>query len=529
MKLKRLLPIIGIIILIVILASLDFEKIIDIFSNINPIYSFLSFFLFVPLILLASFEWQILLKKQKIKVGFPYRLKNILIGFFYGFITPGGVGVYTRCIYLSEESRVPLPKCISNIIIFNTVEFIAVLSIGAIGAIYLSSIFPNLIYVIIITIVIVIALFLFFFKHKRSRILFKKLVQLRIFSTLKDKLEDSIATFHEDLPRFQDVLVPYGISIFHWSLRYVLMFFIAKLFSIEIPFIYFIMIMAVSEVIVSIPVSIYALGTRELSLITMFKLWDISNEQIVSFSLFWFLIIWVTPSIIGAFVTFFETKKLDDFSLNETTVKQFEKYMRKFSDLYKYLADIVKENISRKTKNPVIVDLGIGPGLLSKEISEILPDSKIIGVDPSKDMLKVASKNVKSKNFEARLGSSEQIPVTSGSADVVVSRFSLTYWSKPKESFQEIYRILKPGGKVILECLNRDFSKLKLFYIKLRMTFNLAGENVVRYHTEAYDTAYSMASVRKILKDMGFKITYVEGNNKKEWKYIVVAEKKKKS
>ena len=171
MKLKKLLPIIGIIILILIISSLDLQKIVNIFLKINPIYSFLSFFVVVPLILLANIGWQLLLKKQKIKVSFWYSIKNFFIGYFYGFITPGAFGAYTRSIYLSEESGVPLPKCISNIIIFNTIELLGMLSVGAIGAIYLSSIYPSLFYIIILVMIIVISLFLFVFKEKRSKIL----------------------------------------------------------------------------------------------------------------------------------------------------------------------------------------------------------------------------------------------------------------------------------------------------------------------------------------------------------------------
>ena len=65
MNIKKLLPIVGIIILIILLSTLDFEEIINIFSKINPLYSFLCFFASAPLILLSTIEWQLLLRKQK--------------------------------------------------------------------------------------------------------------------------------------------------------------------------------------------------------------------------------------------------------------------------------------------------------------------------------------------------------------------------------------------------------------------------------------------------------------------------------
>ncbi len=311
MNLKKILPIVGIIILVFILFNLDFKEIIRIFSGINPLYSFLCFFAVVPLLLMANIEWQLLLKKQKIHVSFWYSIKNFFFGYFFGFITPGGFGALARSVYLSEESKAPLPKCVSNIIIYNTVEFIAMFLVGAVGAIYLSSIYPSLFYIIILVMLLVIALFLFFFKSKISKVLFAKIVQSKVFATFKDRIEGSIDTFYEDLPKFKDVLLPLSISLTGWFLKCVMLFFISQLFLIDIFFVDFIMIMAVADVIASIPISIYGIGTREAALIPLFYAFNpaITTEQIVSLSLFWFVIIWLMPSIIGAFLILHETKK----------------------------------------------------------------------------------------------------------------------------------------------------------------------------------------------------------------------------
>jgi len=522
MKFKKLLPIVGIIILVLIISTLDLEKIINIFSKINPVYSILSFFVIIPLLVSTTIEWQLLLKKQRINISYWYSIKNFLIGYFYGFITPGAIGAYTKSIYLSKESRVPLPKCISNIIIFNTIDFLGMLIVGAIGAIYLSSIYPNLFYVILLVIIIVIALFSFFFKEKRSRILFTKIIQSRIFAAVKDRMENSILSFYEDIPKFKDVILPLSISVFGWFLKYIMMFFIAKLFFIEIPFLYFIMILAVADVIASLPISIYGLGTREAALIPIFKLWDVQSEKIVSFSLFMFLIIWLTPSIIGSFVTFFETKKLEKFVLTEKTIKNFERYMKKYQELYRYTAKIVKKNIPKKVDKPVIIDLGAGPGLLSKEIKKQIPNARIIAIDPSDKMLDLANKNVKKEGFQTMIGTSENIELENDFADIVVSRFNLTYWRNPRDSLIEIYRVLKPGGKIILEALNKDFPKYYLFMVKINMLLKTAGHDVIRYHLESYKTAYKIQHIEMLLNKAGYKITYKEFN-KNKWKYLIIA------
>ena len=333
MKLRNLLPIIGIIILVYIIVTLDFGKILAVLRQIDPLYAFLSFFTLIPLLILVNIEWQLLLKRQKIRVSFWYSIKNFFIGYFYGFITPGGFGAYTRSLYLSEKSGAPLPKCISNIIIFNAIEFVAMMVFGAVGAIFLSSIYPYLFFTIIVLLAVTFILYLFFFKKERSKKIFERLVRAQIFSTVRDRLENSIDSFYEDLPKFKDVLLPFGLSLTGWFLKFIILFFIAKLFSIEISLVYFIFIIAVGDVISSIPISIYGIGTRDAALITMFTVFGVAKEPVFSFTLFWFVVFWLTPSIIGAFVTIRESKKLTKFVLNKDTTKRFEAYMKKHPEL----------------------------------------------------------------------------------------------------------------------------------------------------------------------------------------------------
>ena len=69
--------------------------------------------------------------------------------------------------------------------------------------------------------------------------------------------------------------------------------------------------------------------------------------------------------------------------MDEKTSQKFAKYMRKYNVLYKNLARITQENLLYSLRDPLIVDIGIGPGLLSIEINKLIPNANIIGIDPS--------------------------------------------------------------------------------------------------------------------------------------------------
>ena len=217
--------------------------------------------------------------------------------------------------------------------------------------------------------------------------------------------------------------------------------------------------------------------------------------------------------------------------IDDVTAEKFAIYMEKYPELYQNLAKIVRQSTPHKIDRPVVVDLGVGPGLLSLEIQRVIPEVSIMGLDPSIKMLKLARKRAFKadfKRFEVVLSVAENIPLESDSVDILISRFSLPYWKHPKDGFSEIFRVLKPDGKLILEALNADFPRWKLFLIKLHMLSNSAGQEVIRYHADAYESAYTMIQVEQLLTDSRFRTLKKEGN-KKDWKFVFIAEKTGKS
>lgn len=211
--------------------------------------------------------------------------------------------------------------------------------------------------------------------------------------------------------------------------------------------------------------------------------------------------------------------------VEDTNAEAFAKYMKKFRDLYRHLAQITQNNTA--SLQPVIVDLGVGPGWLSVELHRIIPKAVVIGIDPLLKMLQLARKNTRDAHFytfEPMRGVSEHLPLKNETVDVIMSRFSLPYWKDQEASFKEMRRILKPGGRVVFEALNRDFPSWKLSAIKIKMILNRAGRDVTKYHVDAYKDAHTIEQVVRLFIDAGFSILEKIGK-RSEWRFIIVAEK----
>ena len=309
MNLKRFLPLIGIIALLILLYNFDFSSFLSVIDQIPFFYLILSFGSVVPIILISMIEWQYLLKKQGINVSISYSIKNILIGYFYGFITPGGIGAYTRAFYLENESKESLEKCFSNILIFNTIDLISLFLISLIGALVFSNIYPSLFFILFVFCLLWVIFFVFFLRKKTWNWILNTIFRFTMLKSYQTGISTSINEIRMSLPSKKDVIWTLIISIFGWLIRFSIFYIILKVFSIEMPYFYVIFIIAIANIIAMIPISIYGLGTRETVLISFFSIFNIPFDLIIGVCLFWYVLVWLLPSIIGFFISLFEGRK----------------------------------------------------------------------------------------------------------------------------------------------------------------------------------------------------------------------------
>ena len=99
-----------------------------------------------------------------------------------------------------------------------------------------------------------------------------------------------------------------------------------------------------------------------------------------------------------------------------------------------------------------VLDMGTGPGFVAIEIARLLGQSgvQVVGMDLSGEMLEMAAENAAREGLNGiltwREGDNKAMPFTDGEFDSIVSNDSLHHWEDPLPVFNEIARVLKPGG-----------------------------------------------------------------------------------
>lgn len=102
----------------------------------------------------------------------------------------------------------------------------------------------------------------------------------------------------------------------------------------------------------------------------------------------------------------------------------------------------------------VVLDLGSGAGLdLLLAAQKVGPTGRVMGVDMTDAMIAKANENIRAAkvtNVEVRKGIIEALPVESGSVDWVISNCVINLSPEKQKVFREIFRVLKPGGTMLV-------------------------------------------------------------------------------
>ena len=99
------------------------------------------------------------------------------------------------------------------------------------------------------------------------------------------------------------------------------------------------------------------------------------------------------------------------------------------------------------TSTDNVLDVGCGSGWLSRRIAGMVAEGRVVGMDISDEMIRIARRNsLQHDNLLFVTGEVAEIPWEPNFFTHVVSVESSYYWPSPAAGAKEIFRVLCPGG-----------------------------------------------------------------------------------
>ncbi|MBU2511499.1 methyltransferase domain-containing protein [bacterium] len=141
-------------------------------------------------------------------------------------------------------------------------------------------------------------------------------------------------------------------------------------------------------------------------------------------------------------------------NLVETYAREHEENSQ--SHFSAFLNDLEKLNPRGR-----FLEIGSGPGFLTALVAEKYPQSTIVALEPSKEMIDYAKTFRKTKGLDNRIefvqGSiDDETKVKKlGQFDLVYSTFSLHHWTNPQQAWRMISKTVKSSGTIFIHDLKR--------------------------------------------------------------------------
>lgn len=143
-----------------------------------------------------------------------------------------------------------------------------------------------------------------------------------------------------------------------------------------------------------------------------------------------------------------------------------------------------------KTKKGKALDLGCGTGNYTLELYK--RGFEVVGVDISEEMLRIARKKL--PNIKFIRADAYSLPFEENTFDLVLSITMFEFIHFPERVLKEIYRVLKPGGEVVIGTMNGR--SLWFLFKRLKSLFVETAYRYARFYTPK--------ELEELMKEAGF-------------------------
>jgi ubiquinone/menaquinone biosynthesis C-methylase UbiE len=171
-------------------------------------------------------------------------------------------------------------------------------------------------------------------------------------------------------------------------------------------------------------------------------------------------------------------------------------------------SDIIQSGITKG----LALEIGPGPGYLGLEWLKNTRGTRLKGLDISPDMIAVAERNAETYGLRNRVeyvrSSGDKMPFDDTMFDAVFTNGSLHEWADPRNTMNEIWRVLKTGGRVFISDLRRDMSVLMKWFLYIAAKPKAIRPGLI----SSINAAYTPDELKELIKDTKLATCKVSGN-----------------
>lgn len=187
----------------------------------------------------------------------------------------------------------------------------------------------------------------------------------------------------------------------------------------------------------------------------------------------------------------------ETLSSKQITRNHFNKTAQEYNQSHdgkfvKCMYDDILERVYKLNPKKVL-DLGCGNGNILKVLSE-KTSADLYGLDLSEQMIMEAEKRLNA-DVNLTVGDAESLPYADDQFDLVICNASFHHYTKPKTVLNEVKRILKKDGTLILGDPTAPFE----WYIKFLNHF-------LKYSDSGDYKIYSQKDITELLTSSGFHV-----------------------
>ena len=169
----------------------------------------------------------------------------------------------------------------------------------------------------------------------------------------------------------------------------------------------------------------------------------------------------------------------------------------------------------------LVLDLATGTGDMAFEILARHPNARVLGIDPSREMLRVADRKAIAAGLRGRIellvGDAEELPLRDASVDAVCMAFGIRNVVDRPRALREIARVTRPNGKVAILELSEPqrgvLAGLARFHIRQvvpRVGALLSGSREYRYLQASIAAFPPPNEFAETMRSQGLDVTRVE-------------------